>query len=223
MLIMHQVVDLIYSMGHTFDNLGSTYIATEEFLTTNNPTVLGSRNDLALLQDLQDAAQAMLHYDYSHGITRDFVRSLNASMTRTAALEPGKLRESANILVRTMRGDYIPPVPDVHRLDATLSAANASDGTLHDAAHLFSELAKMQPFGDGNKRTALLAANGLLLMKKSTHVLTVPVVDPDKRSFNELLSEWYTQGDPQVVDFLTAYNTKVRGLDRDGRPIEDAQ
>lgn len=94
MLIMHQVVDLIYSMGHTFDNLGSTYIATEEFLTTNNPTVLGSRNDLALLQDLQDAAQAMLHYDYSHGITRDFVRSLNASMTRTAALEPGKLRES---------------------------------------------------------------------------------------------------------------------------------
>lgn len=48
MLTMHQVVDLIYSMGHTFDNLGSTYIATEEFLTTNNPTVLGSRNDLAL-------------------------------------------------------------------------------------------------------------------------------------------------------------------------------
>lgn len=145
MLIMHQVVDLIYPMGHTFDHLGSTYIATEEFLTTNNPTVLGSRNDLALLQDV------------------------------------------------------------------------------HDAAHLFSELAKMQLFGDGNKRTALLAANGLLLVKKSEHVLTIPVVAPDKRTFNELLSVWYTQGDPQVVDFLTSYNRKVCGLDRDGHPIEDAQ
>lgn len=33
---------------------------------------------------------------------------------------------------------------------------------LDAASHLFARLAKAQPFGDGNKRGALLAANGLL-------------------------------------------------------------
>lgn len=87
MLTTKQITGLLYSMGHTFDNLASTYIATEEFLTTNDPQVIGSRGDLALLQDLQAASRCMLHYDYSHGLTLDFIRGLNASMTRTAAVK----------------------------------------------------------------------------------------------------------------------------------------
>ena len=42
MLTTKQITGLLYSMGHTFDNLASTYIATEEFLTTNAPQVIGS-------------------------------------------------------------------------------------------------------------------------------------------------------------------------------------
>ncbi|MBS6345935.1 hypothetical protein [Alloscardovia omnicolens] len=48
-------------MGRTFDGLGVPFSATKEFLTTNNPSVIDSRNDLALLQDLQEAASYMLH------------------------------------------------------------------------------------------------------------------------------------------------------------------
>lgn len=36
MLTTKQITGLLYSMGHTFDNLASTYIATEEFLTTKD-------------------------------------------------------------------------------------------------------------------------------------------------------------------------------------------
>lgn len=219
MLTTKQITGLLYSMGHTFDNLASTYIATEEFLTTNDPHVIGSRGDLALLQDLQAASRCMLHYDYSHGLTLDFIRSLNASMTRTAALDPGALRKRSNIMVHTMKGDYIPPIPDENTITTLLSDATRSPGSLIDAARLFAQLAKIQPFGDGNKRTALLAANGLLIMRHQPHVLTVPVTDPEKQEFNTKLSAWYLDDDPQVIDLLASYNTRLRGLDRQGHPI----
>lgn len=48
-------------MGRTFDGLGVPFSATKEFLTTNNPSVIDSRNNLALLQDLQETASYMLH------------------------------------------------------------------------------------------------------------------------------------------------------------------
>lgn len=38
-----QLTGVLYSMGRTFDNLSSTYMATREFLRTNNPAVIGSR------------------------------------------------------------------------------------------------------------------------------------------------------------------------------------
>lgn len=219
MLTTKQITGLLYSMGHTFDNLASTYIATEEFLTTHNPHVIGSRGDLALLQDLQAAAGRMLHYDYSHGLTLDYLKDINASMTRTAALNPGALRTTTNIMVHTLKGDYIPPIPDEETITTLLTDATASPGRLADAARLFALLAKTQPFGDGNKRTALLAANGLLIMRHTPHILTVPVTDPAKQEFNTKLSAWYIDDNPQVIDFLTSYNTRIRGLDRNGHPI----
>lgn len=220
MLNIKQITGLLYSMGHTFDNLASTYIATEEFLTTNNPSVIGSRNDLALLQDLQEAASCMLHHDYSHGLDTDFVCAVNASMTRTAAIEPGVLRTAQNVLVRTTLGDYIPPIPQRKDIAAALEKANSSSGELIDAAELFATLAKMQPFGDGNKRTALLVANGLLIMRGRSSVLSVPVANPERSEFGKALSAWYVQGDSSVIELLATYNTGIVGLDDHGHPVK---
>lgn len=221
MLDTRQITGLLYSMGHTFDNLNSTYLATGEFLSTANPRVIGSRADLDLLRDLRDASAYMLHHDYSRGLDAKFVRGLNAQLKRTAALEPGELRNAQNIMVHTALGDYVPPVPSEQAIERVLGEANASAGSLTDAAHLFARLARMQPFGDGNKRTALLAANGLLLMHGTERPLIVPTVDPQRREFNRLLGEWYVHDDSQVIDWLSDFNARVEGLDDDGHPIFD--
>lgn len=241
-----QLAGMLYAMGHTFDNLSSTYIATEEFLRTQNPAVLGSKQDYALLQDLRDAANWTLHYDYSQGISAQFVQQINARMTRTAAIKPGILRTSANILVHTQFGDYFPPIPQKEQIQAlinrytqtpqtaTSTAPNTETHTqalLHNASALFAHIAKMQPFGDGNKRTALLAANGLLFMHSSqqqtpqertqplTHTLIVPTTDPDRSTFNTLLASWYMHGDPQIIDWLAKFNLTYQELNDVGRPI----
>lgn len=210
-------------MGRTFDNLSSTYLATSEFLRTNNPNVIGSRQDLALLQNLHDAARFTLRYDYSRGIDGTYVCGINAQLTRTAAIQPGFLRNAPNIHVHTTHGDYMPGIPDRHQLKDVLREANRSMGSLRDACILFARLAKMQPFGDGNKRTALLAANGLLMMRDTGNALIVPTSDPDRKTFNDLLASWYLEGNKDVMAWLARFNAMFNALDDDGHPISVAE
>lgn len=220
-LSTRQLTGVLYSMGRTFDNLSSTYMATREFLRTNNPAVIGSRQDLALLQDLRDAASWTLHYDYENGIDVDYVCGINAQLTRTAAIEPGTIRTTSNIFVRTARGDYYPPVPERDEMEYAIGRLTNVKGTLSEASRLFAYLARVQPFGDGNKRTALLAANGLLMMRDNGQSLIVPTEDADRSTFNDMLAAWYLNDDDTVIGWLATWNENHQTLDDNGRPAEE--
>lgn len=220
---------LLYRMGRTFDGLNTTRMATEEFLRTGNPKVIGSKNDYALLQDLRDASAYVLDTDWrvTHFDLAWFT-GINARLRRTAAMEPGVLRESSNVIVSTPEGAYTPPVPDAAELQSVLddaagvaaqsdvaeqdgiaaqSSAVAQDSDpLQRASRLFAQMAKAQPFGDGNKRSALLAANGLLLREEYPASLSVPADEPERSDFNSLLGRWYLSDDAAIIAWLSAWN-----------------
>ena len=206
-----QLAGLLYSMGRTFDGLQSTFMATEEFLRTGNPQVVNSKADYNLLLDLRQAADYTLHYDYAREpIDLAYVKSINAQLTRTAAMEPGKLRdERTPVMVSTPLGRYEPPVPDsatiASLIKSTVGGATEED-ILEDAVRLFAGLAKMQPFGDGNKRTALLAGNGLLIAHGDRHPLTVPTSDKDRTWFNRELAAYYLNSDQTIIRHLAKWN-----------------
>ena len=206
-----QLAGLLYSMGRTFDGLQSTFMATEEFLRTGNPQVVNSKADYNLLLDLRQAADYTLHYDYAREpIDLAYVKSINSQLTRTAAMEPGKLRdERTPVMVSTPLGRYEPPVPDsatiASLIKSTVGGATGED-ILEDAVRLFAGLAKMQPFGDGNKRTALLAGNGLLIAHGDRHPLTVPTSDKDRTWFNRELAAYYLNSDQTIIRHLAKWN-----------------
>ena len=59
-------------------------------------------------------------------------------------------------------------------------------------------LARAQPFEDGNKRTALFLANSLLLARRTGELLTIPVDEQDPSladSLNDLLARAYILSD----------------------------
>lgn len=199
---------LLYRMGRTFDGLSATRPATEEFLRTGNPRIIGSRGDYALLCDLRAASSYVLDTDWSKtDFDLKWFEGINGSMTRTASMTPGELRTGENVLINTKAGTYFPPIPNPAALDAMFAEAADSDGEpVGTASRLFARLAKAQPFGDGNKRSALLAANGLLIRRDSPHMLAVPVEDPDRDRFNTLLGEWYVNDDDSVIDWLAEWN-----------------
>ena len=125
-------------------------------------------------------------------------------------MEPGKLRdERTPVMVNTPLGRYEPPVPEpdtlVSLIKSTVRKAAGVD-ILEDAVRLFAGLAKMQPFGDGNKRTALLAGNGLLIAHSERYPLTVPTSDKGRTWFNRELAGYYLNNDQTIIRHLARWN-----------------
>ena len=186
---------VVYSCGKVFDGLSTSRLDTESFLRSGSLDGVTSRSDLALLEDLRDVSQFIL--DHSHlPIDAAFVRAVNAQLTRSGALHPGRLRtHDQQIGVRTRYGRHEPDALADEGLQRLLNGAlSAGEDPNERAMEVFVQLAKAQPFEDGNKRTALFVANALLIASGTEKLLIIPVDEHDPSvadSFNDLLARAY--------------------------------
>lgn len=190
------LASVVYSAGKVFDGLRTGRLSTAEFLRSGNTQGISSRADLALLEDLRDVASFVVDHARPQVVVDGrFVRSLNEQITRSGALHPGRLRTAQQqIGVSTPHGRHEPNAVTEPMLEEILSRAQHGPDASASAITLFIDVAKAQPFEDGNKRTALFAANALLLSKETGLLLTVPVDDasPDlSNSFVDALARAY--------------------------------
>ena len=82
-----------------------------------------------------------------------------------------------------------------------LSDVNQRNEALDRAIACFSQCARNQFFFDGNKRTAQLLMNGILL-SSGQHVVTVPAKEVDE--YHHIVVEFYETGERQkLTRFLT--------------------
>ncbi|MFZ2529407.1 MAG: Fic family protein [Rhodococcus sp. (in: high G+C Gram-positive bacteria)] len=203
-----RVTDLagvVHSAGVVFDGLATSRRDTESFLRSGRSVGVCSRSDLALLEDLRDVAQFII--DHNQPIDARYVRAVNTQISRSGALHPGRLRtRDQQIGVQTRYGRHTPPALTGHELDQLVTSQTRADDAEH-ALDLFVELAKAQPFEDGNKRTALFVANRLLIGHNM--MLVVPVDEHDPRladTFNDLLAKAYRRDeDAAVKDLLRTH------------------
>lgn len=202
------IIDLaavIYSCGKVFDGLQTGRLDTEEFLRTDSTSGISSMHDLALLRDLKAAAGIVItHAGTPQGkIDATLLKQINASMTRSASIEPGALRQDdEKIGVNTVLGRHEPPAVSTARLNQIILEAIANEDPSLCAAKLFLAIAKAQPFKDGNKRTGILAANALLLSEQTSLQLTVPFSENDAavaQEFNRKLAQAYIHGEDGPV------------------------
>lgn len=188
---------VVYSSGKVFDGLVTGRLDTENFLRSGSLEGVTSRSDLALLEDLRDVSQFIIDQSQQpqKPITVDFVRAVNAKITRSGAIHPGQFRTSdQQIGVGTRHGRHAPDAMTDTSLQRLLQDSLSATDTREAALDLFVNLAKAQPFEDGNKRTALFVANSLLLSSEVGEILTIPVDEQDPSladSFNDLLARAY--------------------------------
>jgi len=212
-LSISDLAGVVYSSGKVFDGLSTGRLDTENFLRSGSLDGVASRADLALLEDLRDAAQFVID-SAGRRIDSAFVRSVNRTITRSGALHPGELRAQSQLIgVSTPYGRHTPDALTEAGLQQLISAATRSGDVRENALDLFVGLAKAQPFEDGNKRTAVFAANGLLIGSGAGVLLTIPVDDNDPkvaRTFNDLLARAYIYDDHDGVKALL----RARGLQR---------
>lgn len=192
----------VYSAGKVFDGLVTSRRDTENFLRSGSLAGVSSRSDLALLEDLRDVAQFIIdHHDQP--IDANYVRAVNAQITRSGALHPGQLRtDDQQIGVHTRHGRHMPPALTEGGLKQLITSLSCEDAT-ERALDLFVQLAKAQPFEDGNKRTALFVANSLLIGRG--RMLVVPIDENDPQlsdTFNDLLPKAYLRDEHDAVKNL---------------------
>lgn len=195
MLAVADLTQVVYSCGKVFNGLSATRSDTESFLCSGRVAGAISRADLVLLEDLRAIAQFVLAH-VGRKIDAEFVCAVNATIIRSGALHPGQLRTREQAIgVATLHGRHAPDALTESELQVLLDEAMRSDDDVQDAAlDLFVDLAKAQPFEDGNKRTAAFVANSLLLGSGADVLLAIPVDDDDPglaRTFNDLLARAY--------------------------------
>ena len=211
---MHAIdlLDVIYTAGVVFDGLSTSRPATDRYLRSGDTDGVRGRGDLALLQDLEAAAEFVIA-TAGEPITAAYLGRINAQLTRSAALNPGKLRRAEQgIGVRTAHGPHEPAAVTAEELDALIQQQLMLDDALRSAALLFVEVARAQPFEDGNKRTAIFAANSYLIGQGTGVLMAVPHDDADpsvSREFHDLLARAYVFGETgPVVEALVRHNSR---------------
>lgn len=204
------LLDVIYTAGVVFDGLSTSRPATDRYLRSGDTDGVRGRGDLALLQDLEAAAEFVI-VTAGEPVTADYLGRINAQLTRSAALNPGKLRRAEQgIGVHTTHGRHEPAAMTAEGLDALIQEQLLLDDALQSAAHLFVEVARAQPFEDGNKRTAIFAANSYLIGQGTGLLMAVPHDGADpmvSREFHDQLARAYAFGETgPVVEALVLHN-----------------
>ncbi len=194
--------DLLISLIRTlclFEDIRLGEEQARELLQIGRSSFPGLSGDDELIVSSVRDTLAFLGSRENRGMKADlalFLR-LNALLAREQALIPGVLRNGP-VFVPSM--GEVPP-PDPRRVEAEIDRLNSlgSGNCALEAAGCFCRLARMQPFWDGNKRTALTLCS-VMLMRHGSGPLAVP--EEEYALFDELLTSFYTRKDESLPGFL---------------------
>lgn len=141
-------------------------------------------------------------------LTFPLLKSLNRTIALHDSLDPGNLRTGAGT-VNTSRGEFIPTAvhPDKEQQFIRNLTNDDRCSTTDKALTLMYHLMRGQIFWDGNKRTALLAANKLMIVG-GAGLINVPL---DKwPRWNELIADYYFSGELSALKKWT-YQNGIQG------------
>lgn len=196
------LANFIVSFG-SMNDYSSSVLQTKRALDLKDFSKLAKpKQDEGILQDALDGIAAAQKY----GFTSQGIIEINKSFTHSAEEDPkipGHLRTSkfynpddAVVIVTdphgTTKGAYYAP-SDVYQedLDEIVNEYKESKQTRRDAWRVFAKLSKLQPFQDGNKRTALIAANSAYNTWANKNYLTLPFDNIDHAEFMINLMRFY--------------------------------
>jgi hypothetical protein len=182
---------LIFSLGQ-YEGYNTSLLQTEKNLSSKPENQeFASEDDRYIFDDL---VKAINYASSQNALTVDVVKGINASMDSRQKGQPeapGILRNNVPISV----GDYVPRVTVTEQMvQRQLDSVTATD--VSSAWELYARLAKLQPFDNGNKRTALIAANLLhgSFTKDNKDYLVIPM-DYRKARFDANLIDYYMADD----------------------------
>ena len=197
------LVSNIYNSAR-LEGINTTYPDTKTILEgVNVPSLrLDEINCILNLRDAWNFALSNIDAD----ITLDFICKVNSFVSRNESLEWGVLRTGK---VGINGVDYIPDIPEKEDVITNIETILKEENITKRSLNLMLYLMRSQLFWDGNKRTAMIVANKLLI---SNGCGIISIKEDDINEFNKLLTEYYnTSNKDKIIYFI--YNKCIFGLE----------
>jgi len=197
------IVDSIYKSAR-LEGIAVTYPETYEIFEGRAVAGL-SVEDTVKVNNLKRAWRFILETS-DYPLDLRYIRQINYEIGAGIVQNPGLLRTSDVAIGGTARK---PEIPDYDRCTADIAKVMATDQSATEKAlDIMLYICRSQMFYDGNKRTATLAANQILI-RSGAGVLTIPVEKQEE--FLQRLIEFYESNEPRALkNFL--YSTSIKGI-----------
>ena len=193
-LAKEELVSNIYNSAR-LEGINITYEETKKVLEeVNVPSLrLDEINCILNLRDAWNFALSNIDTD----ITLDFICKVNSFVSRNESLEWGVLRTGK---VGINGVGYIPNIPEREDVIVNIENILKEENITSRSLNLMLYLMRSQLFWDGNKRTAMIVANKLLI---SNGCGIISIKEDDINEFNKLLTEYYNTGNKEkIIPFL---------------------
>lgn len=139
-------------------------------------------------------------------LTLDYICRIHADVARDEALSWENLRTGSVYVSGT---NYVPPVPTKESANTILEELEDIQNPTEKSIVAMFKLMKAQLFWDGNKRTAMLAANKIMI-QNGCGIISVP--NEKLEEFNEILCDYYTNDTlDKAVNFV--YDMCIDGIE----------
>lgn len=193
-----------------FENCQTTLLQTEQIINGQN-VASASLGDIQTILNLKRAYQYVMRH-ISDGLPVDIplLKKINSIVAQEDSLAPGDFRTGTVGVTLVDGSRHTPPAMsevDVQNLLGQIE--NRSNSTTETAIRSMLAFMRQQIFWDGNKRTATLFANAMLI-EKGCGILEISELQMPE--FNTKLSDFYRSGDDtDVATYL--YQNCIFGID----------
>ena len=202
-LAKRNIVDYIWKSAK-LEGLGVTFPQTQVIYDGGIINGL-SRDDVVAVNNLKHAWQFVFEsLDYPMNLS--YICHINQVVGANLVYGAGYLRK---IPVRMGGTSWASEMPDKWKIQEELKAVLTVASPTERAIELMLWAMRRQMFPDGNKRTAMLAANQIML-QNGCGILSVPVEEQNK--FTEMLVKFYESSDMTALKQFV-YDICVDGVD----------
>lgn len=193
-----------------FENCQTTLLQTEQIINGQN-VASASLGDIQTILNLKRAYQYVMRH-ISDGLPIDIplLKKINSIVAQEDSLAPGDFR-TGTVGVTLVDGLRHTPstISEVEVQNLFGQIANRSCSITETAIRSILAFMRQQIFWDGNKRTATLFANAMLI-EKGCGILEISELQMPE--FNTKLSDFYRSGDDtDVATYL--YQNCIFGID----------
>ena len=193
-----------------FENCQTTLLQTEQIINGQN-VASASLGDIQTILNLKRAYQYVIRH-ISDGLPVDIplLKKINSIVAQEDSLAPGDFRTGTVGVTLVDGSRHTPPaISEVEVQNLFGQIANRSRSTTETATRSMLAFMRQQIFWDGNKRTATLFANAMLI-EKGCGILEISELQMPE--FNTKLSDFYRSGDDtDVATYL--YQNCIFGID----------